>query len=708
MARKFHAVLVLGAVLTWVTPVRAGERYMCVGSSGTFEATYDAVSRDYVCDGFNSYQKVEMNHFYTKCYDPLTRKWVGGKGCGSNEPTGFTKRYQTSYERYLSQGVKSQCTLPDGTTQSGFTERECRKSHGKFASKDDLGDKKVNEYRSSYAKANATPAPNVAPAENKDGKDSSLEKNVNVAQNEEAQKKFNEGVQSKLDRNQLYKTQEAKHKAVETADSDLNKSNGSLAANKAKLRIARQGLNELEYGSGPPPTEQQLIDQRKVVDQAKEDTKKAREAAREDRKDLRQAKRDAREADRDARDAAGVDQIRQKNEGDNYGGNYGGEDVGTSETIRAAAMQVSGASDMVGNQKVATASQDREAALRQQGTTNINLEQTNEARKEVAKEAKNALITGGVIDMALGLYQGFRASQHLKSINQVESTAATANKEIDSEETVAKISGALSKIPSTKKLQELEEDRKNVLKNSSEEIEAQSNAALAQGMAAAAMAYKGATKFQSAAAISAIEAQASANAHQYGFGMGGGITVGGGQDGVNALSPVQSAVTTEEEGKKDDLAQNSPINPNDPNQVPEGPPAAAFVNQDPSAGGGGAGGGPATAGGTSADKSAMEAGAQGPAAVTKAGSYAAVAGGNGYKSRNAGGAAKAGIDTGFADLLKKFLPGAEPEKKKSPGELQFGDRSPASSQTAVIGRNKNIFEEISKRYQKKSAEGSVF
>jgi hypothetical protein len=104
----------------------------------------------------------------------------------------------------------------------------------------------------------------------------------------------------------------------------------------------------------------------------------------------------------------------------------------------------------------------------------------------------------------------------------------------------------------------------------------------------------------------------------------------------------------------------------------------------------------------------MEAGPQGPAAVTKAGSYAAVAGGGGYKSRNAGGSGKTGVDTGFADLLKKFLPGAETEKKKAPGELQFGDRSPASSQTAVIGRNKNIFEEISKRYQKKSAEGSVF
>jgi hypothetical protein len=403
------------------------------------------------------------------------------------------------------------------------------------------------------------------------------------------------------------------------------------------------------------------------------------------------------------------------------------------------------------------AAQDREASLRQQGSMNTNLEQVNAARRETAEDAKKALNTGGILDMALGAFQAFRAEEHFRSMSNVTETASAAKDELTYDlstnkaqiETKAnlkvgeldgKITEAQNKVCAATDatcavekqglIQKLEDEKKavvtkketdlkaeddyydarmsNVSKNKREENKSQTNAGVATSVAAAGMMVQGIQKFQQAAAINAIEAQMGGNPHQYGFAMGGGITQGGAQDGLNNLSPVQSAVTTEGEDKKEDLAQNSNINPNDPNLVPDGPAAAPFLNQAPDAGGGGGGGGPGMAGGTSADKAAMEAGAQGPAAALKAGTYAAVAGGGGYKAKNSGGVGKAGVDTAFSDLLKKFLPGAEPEKKKGPGELQFGDRSPASSQTAVIGRNKNIFEEISKRYQKKSAEGSVF
>jgi hypothetical protein len=227
-------------------------------------------------------------------------------------------------------------------------------------------------------------------------------------------------------------------------------------------------------------------------------------------------------------------------------------------------------------------------------------------------------------------------------------------------------------------------------------------------MAAGAMIYQGTQKLEQAAAINAIEAQMGGKGKQFGFAMGGGIQQGGPNDPTLTPNVIESAVTAEDPTKKEELAGNLNLNPNDPNLGPEGPPAAPFVGANAEPGAGGGAGGLGAAGGTSADKSAMEAGPQGPAAQTKAGSYAAVSGGGGYKSKGSGAGAKTGVDSAFADLLKKFLPGEEKAQKKGPGELEFGDRSPASNQAAVIGRNKNIFEEIHKRYQKKSAEGAVF
>jgi hypothetical protein len=383
------------------------------------------------------------------------------------------------------------------------------------------------------------------------------------------------------------------------------------------------------------------------------------------------------------------DAIQEKNENKDYGGKYGGASVNTSIAIEAASQQASGAMTTLGANKVQKSAQDREASLRQQPVSNLNIEDVNAARKETANDAKTALTVSGLLEMGLGVYQGIRAFQHVKSKEEVEETADKARR---------------NTVEGKGDAQEIENNIKN---NLAGEKLAQDEAFARTGAASIGFLTKGIAKLSEAKTIEAIEAQAGPG-KQYGITLGSGVLQGEGSDGVNTLTPIQAAVTTEEEQKKEELAQNAPINPTDPNMIPGGPAAAPFEYQNPSTSGAGAGGGPGMAGGTSADRSAMEAGAQGPAAVTKAGSYAAVAGGGGYKAKNAGGAGKAGVDTAFADLLKKFLPGAEPEKKKSAGELQFGDRSPASSQTAVIGRNKNIFEEISKRYQKKSAEGSVF
>lgn len=638
------------------------------------------------------YKLTTQDYLLSKCY-AKNGAWVGSNdpACGNslkNGPGNFD--YKAQMLGKIEANANSECKIKSSLTQ-GMTKEDCAKAGGAYTSKEDVLKREKDSFelegKRISQRALLTDTQSHLKAQKEDKhltlEAKKLAHQTNLTDLNLAQDEYNKSKETLKD------TKRDLHKKENQlwALTEKKKIDGQLSADdQEKFDKLTGQVDQLKTEIGDENSG--LI--KKVADNKAKVTNEKEEVAKSG-KELDSAQGDSDQADDAYADSfGGSDDIQQKNESESYGGRYGGANVRASEAVSNAVQQVSATTEMAGGQKVQMAAQDREAALRQQGTMNLNTEQLNEARRSVAEDAKSSLISAGVIDMAMGLYQGVRAIQHLKSKSAVDGTASKA------ETMLLKAGDAQST-----------ETSLIIAENQRGENRAQDEAAAAQTLAASAMLIKGGVKLQQAKTISAIEAQANASAHQYGFGMGGGIIQGGGQDGMNTLSPVQSAVTTEEERKKEELAQNNNINPNDPNLVPEGPPVAAFENRDPGAGGGGAGGGPGMAGGTSADKSAMEAGAQGPAAVTKAGSYAPVAGGGGYKSRSAG-AAKAGVDTGFADLLKKFLPGSEPEKKKAPGELQFGDRSPASSQTAVIGRNKNIFEEISKRYQKKSAEGSVF
>ena len=173
------------------------------------------------------------------------------------------------------------------------------------------------------------------------------------------------------------------------------------------------------------------------------------------------------------------------------------------------------------------------------------------------------------------------------------------------------------------------------------------------------------------------------------------------QGGITDVAANDSAV------KLDDRPQ---FNPNDPNTLPE-QPVAGFAAGNPS---GPQGAGSGNAGGVGGTSAAQEDG--GPQAGPKAkdsaaGNYASSESGGGARggtSKSGGGSNDVGLDSAFADLLKKLLPGGEPEKKDAGAEqVALGDRAPASDQAAVIGRNQNIFEVIHKRYLKKNQEGAV-
>ena len=176
----------------------------------------------------------------------------------------------------------------------------------------------------------------------------------------------------------------------------------------------------------------------------------------------------------------------------------------------------------------------------------------------------------------------------------------------------------------------------------------------------------------------------------------------------NALTDPGAVVDNDDTTVPDASLPTDGLDPN----MPTGPVAS----QSPSQGGMGApatpqgdsGMGLGSAGGTSAanddkkaDTSALTKNAEGTYSPSDdAGSKFSRAGGM-------GGGAGVGLDNGFADLLKKFLPGGDDEKKGQ-DNLNFGsDRSPASDQAAVLGRNQNIFEAIHKRYEKKQAEGAI-
>lgn len=520
----------------------------------------------------------------------------------------------------------------------------------------------------------------------------------------------------------------ALEKRIETHGKDLKEDRQSLKQENAKLKDLtkeRDALaKELENNNNPDlaarkeKLDKAVADQTDKVDGIKQEVTK-------DRKDLKAAKKEDRRLEKQQEGAADIEDIKVQKEDRAYGGLFGGSAVDTTVTINQTSDKVSKVSETGSANRVQMAGEDRAAALRLNGTTKVNVDSVNQAVQDSTKDAKAALRTSGMIDMALGMFQAFRGEEHVRSIKKVDETAETANKDVqtihaeemrraEELENRAKTETASSQTliqEATTIRNNANENRDSTLgivqNNQNEENDKQSNAAMIQGMEAGARIMGAAEKFRQAAALQAVQAQMGGNSKQFGFGMNNGIQQTGGQDPTLVPQAQQAAVEQEAEKKAQELDQRPPLNLGDNNLAQDGPPAAAFIPTDVRPEGAGGGGGMGAAGGTSADKSAMEAGNQGPAAKTSAGTYAAVAGG-GYKAKNSGSGGKAGVDSGFADLLKKFLPGAEKEQAKNgPGELQFGDRSPASSQAAVIGRNKNIFEEIHKRYQKKSAEGAI-
>jgi hypothetical protein len=127
----------------------------------------------------------------------------------------------------------------------------------------------------------------------------------------------------------------------------------------------------------------------------------------------------------------------------------------------------------------------------------------------------------------------------------------------------------------------------------------------------------------------------------------------------------------------------------------------------------GGGSSPGGSGGTSAARDSGDGKQDAVAGKPQSGGkYEGGDGGGSKFSRGGGGGGSGrsgvGVDGGFADLLKRMLPGGADDKAASKAAIGLdNDRTPASDRAAVISREKNIFKEISKRYLKKNSEGAV-
>ena len=384
------------------------------------------------------------------------------------------------------------------------------------------------------------------------------------------------------------------------------------------------------------------------------------------------------------------------------GGNFGGANCETTDAINMGVGAANKLIQTVGMVAVQGKGTDAQNNVMTKGTTATNADYLN-AQADTADAAKTAnIVAAGVQTVNAGL-QTWRALAHNASIKTIQTNADSQKQKCEPLTDAAKMA--------------CEKDNKAIQTLADTEIAKQKDKAMQTGVAAALTAEQagGSAMNASMAASTADNLRKQANlsnsATAYSFSP---PPTAAGQDSTitPTMTPDSGGITASTSPSPGPLgAANNDFNPNSLNNTAVGPPPGTFTpdkNSPAPAGSAGLGG----SGGTSASRDTGGDGKQdgGPTKGQTGGQYAGGDGASPKFSRGSSGSGGGvGLDTSFADLLKKMLPGGGDEKKDAQqASLSLDqDRSPASNQAAVMGRNKNIFFEISKRYQKKSTEGAV-
>jgi hypothetical protein len=633
--------------------------------------------------------------------------------------------------------VKKGCTYSDDAGGSIYSptmkERDCKDMGGKFVSEKQAKQSQANLDAEVYARAHPKEAGAPETDSSKEKKEDSKKEDTvtRTAAADDAAIATYTKAQSQLasDRKQLEADQKQldQLKAKDDRLAELNKKQKSYEEQnknpdnlsdpdykqKALTKEEQDEQTKLAAGSKAREVNEGNL-QTKVEDgkKAVSDDKQAVSAAKED---YEQAKAD--------------EDIAKKNENENYGGHYQGASVNTTEKINQGATLMSQATEKLGESAVKQSSDDAAKALAEKGATATE-QNVIDAHNSVKDKAASKLTTAGILNMALGAYQAFRGAEHFKSIGSVDETALNADgiwsgKKTEAEASLKTAQAALeacvapactTQAALQKAVEKAQGDLNtatdnltNIHANHSGENEAQSGAGTQQAIVASTSILKGASMLNDAKNLEAHLGQAAAG-KQFNMANNQGFQGGGPTDPTLAPIVEQSAIVQNDPAAKPELGGREQFNPNDPSAAPQGPVATAWQDAPAAVGQSGGGGGVGGVGSTSAASTDSPGNPQ-AGAQPKAGSYASSgSGGGSYKGKSAGGSgAKVGVDSGFADLLKKFLPGGEADKKKNVNAavVNFADRSPASDQAAVISRNKNIFDEIHKRYEKKNNEGAI-
>ena len=380
-------------------------------------------------------------------------------------------------------------------------------------------------------------------------------------------------------------------------------------------------------------------------------------------------------------------------------GEFGGANCNTTDAINMGVSQANKFIQTVGTAAVSNKSTSVQSDLAAKGASATNSEYLK-GQADTADAAKKANNLAGTAQMMNAAVQGWRANEHRRSASSGIQDSADKMKDhkcSDQSMTADAIIACETAI----------QDKADI------EIKAQKDKAVESAALAALTIEQGAASLEQANMAGKMADSLRQTAGNMGQGTvqfqlnaptggildeGLAITAGTAPDAGGVVGDGAGAAL--DGGLKD-------FNPNANNNGVLGPTPGAFTDAKGSEGAGGAGPGLGGAGGTSASKDTGDGKQEATAGKSQTGGqFAAGEGGSAKFGRSGGSGSGVGFDTNFGDLLKKLLPGDD--KKDAHASLDLNsDRSPASDQAAVMGRNKNIFFEISKRYQKKNNEGSV-
>lgn len=422
-------------------------------------------------------------------------------------------------------------------------------------------------------------------------------------------------------------------------------------------------------------------------------------------------------------------------------GDYGGLDcnqtTGIHEGIRAGIGLVNNA----GASATSLAGVNASAKVSKKGSSATNSDFTD-ANRETLRFAGWQNSANSLLTMGASAIQFMRGGKHkdsaidieklrdqninkldgeleaAKEAHNTEVAAINADKNMDNK---AKEAAIKEKEKAHKaELASIDKKKANVYRNSDDEIAAQEDAKSASRIAAGVTMLGAANQAAEAARMGilmknqAAGSETTADAPVFSMSNQGGQVIDPGS-AINPNDAVETAaVNTSDTGMANEKIDGGlkDFDPNFGNNNVAGQAPGEFKDAALTSAPGG-GSSPGGSGGTSAARDSGDGKQDAVAGKPQSGGkYEGGDGGGSKFSRGGGGGGSGrsgvGLDGGFADLLKRMLPGGADDKAASKAAIGLdNDRTPASDRAAVISREKNIFKEISKRYLKKNSEGAV-